>query len=286
MKYINLVNVSKGTIGYKRVQYPDNQQDIIINEEVTDNPGPVTIKSRFSKWSDYEIIACTVSALRRLNYKEIHLYCPYLMGGRSDRDFSRGKGGTSYLLDVVKPAIDLLGFQTITVIDPHSDVMGAILNLRPKDNLELVAWSLLDMNIKDICIVSPDAGASKKIYDLLKDGGIETELIIAGKHRDVTTGSLLGFDVPVLPGQVNKPLVWIDDICDGGGTFIGEAKEADKNGHLGDKYLIITHGIFSQGFAALTKYFDGIYSTNSYSSFGDIAGNNEERTLLKQMDIF
>ena len=55
------------------------------------------------------------------------------------------------------------------------------------------------------------------------------------------------------------PAIIIDDICDGGGTFVGIA---DKVGRapLG---MYITHGIFSQGFDALRERFEHIYTTNS-----------------------
>ena len=50
----------------------------------------------------------------------------------------------------------------------------------------------------------------------------------------------------------------------------------------GKIYLIITHGIFSKGFEELSKYFDGIYCTNSYSEI-DSEGRNIN---LKQLNVF
>jgi len=43
-------------------------------------------------------------------------------------------------------------------------------------------------------------------------------------------------------------------------------------------YLIVTHGIFSAGFDELGKYFEQIYTTNSYKDI-----DNE---LVKQSNIF
>jgi ribose-phosphate pyrophosphokinase len=287
-RVVNLVypaDIYKGEVRYRRVPYPDGQQDIVI----TDNVSPeekVTIKSRFRSWQDLELITCTTNALRRMGCKDIHLYCPYLLGARSDRDFSKRRGGTSYLLEVLKPQLDLLNFTTITLLDPHSNVAYAINNVHAEDNSNLVRSSLTDIGDKEVAIVSPDAGSNSKIFDLLREMGITADLIQASKHRDVTTGNFLGFHVPILPKHVNVDLIWIDDICDGGGTFVGEAQEADKQGHKGAKYLIVTHGIFSQGFtrkpgsdfAGLEEYFKGIYSTNSYSDI--------KHPILKQSNIF
>ena len=54
----------------------------------------------------------------------------------------------------------------------------------------------------------------------------------------------------------------MDDICDGGGTFIGLASELmSKN--AGAIYLAVTHGIFSNGFDGLNRKFRGIFTTDS-----------------------
>ena len=54
----------------------------------------------------------------------------------------------------------------------------------------------------------------------------------------------------------------VDDICDGGGTFIGLANEL-KNKNAGKLYLAVSHGIFSRGFDDLEKCFTKIFTTDS-----------------------
>jgi ribose-phosphate pyrophosphokinase len=56
--------------------------------------------------------------------------------------------------------------------------------------------------------------------------------------------------------------VIVDDICDGGRTFLEMQKtiRSERIYLFGDKiYLVVTHGIFSAGFDELKKHFDGIY---------------------------
>ena len=65
----------------------------------------------------------------------------------------------------------------------------------------------------------------------------------------------------------NKCLI-IDDICDGGGTFIGLAKEL-KQKNAGDLYLAVSHGIFSKGLEALNTYFTKLYTTDSFKTLED-----------------
>jgi ribose-phosphate pyrophosphokinase len=69
----------------------------------------------------------------------------------------------------------------------------------------------------------------------------------------------------------------VDDICDGGGTFIGLAAEL-KNKNAGKLYLAVSHGIFSKGFDSL-KCFDKIFTTNSFKDF-----DNEVITQINLQD--
>ena len=59
--------------------------------------------------------------------------------------------------------------------------------------------------------------------------------------------------------------VIIDDICDGGRTFVELAKVIKENQSDAKIYLIVTHGIFSAGFNDLNKFFEKIFTTNSIS---------------------
>ena len=49
----------------------------------------------------------------------------------------------------------------------------------------------------------------------------------------------------------------VDDICDGGGTFIGLAKLLKGRGAI-KCTLAVTHGLFTKGFDKLADHFDEI----------------------------
>lgn len=282
MKTLNLVDLNKSDIKYKISKFPDGQQNIVIkafeltyrvqglNEPVAVQM-PVTIKSRLNNWLDLELIVASVASLRELGVDEIHLCTPYIMGARSDRKFE--EGGNNYLRDVICPIINSLNFKTVTCIDPHSDVLEAcIKGFRKESQVKLVQYALSQINgypssvIQEnkFVLVSPDAGASKKIYKLAEQIGYKGDIITCSKDRD-ENGKLTKTIVP-LNGIGNKDFIIIDDICDGGATFINIAKVIkDENPQFTGKiYLIVTHSIFSKGVDELLKYFDGIYTTNSY----------------------
>jgi ribose-phosphate pyrophosphokinase len=84
----------------------------------------------------------------------------------------------------------------------------------------------------------------------------------ATKHRDAGTGKLSSFAVPEL--RTHKVLI-VDDICDGGGTFVGIARALPEN-HTHMLGLYVTHGLFSRGIGELVKYFTRIFTTDSLLS--------------------
>lgn len=313
MKVLNLTNLETSEIKYEVSKFPDGQQQVKIIDfkenyhhykgygEYVNAFHPVQIKSRLNNFKDLELIICAVVSLRNLGVKEIHLYVPFFLGSRSDRQFE--EGSNNYLKQVICPIINSLKLDSITVLDPHSDVLEACLNnFKKVDNLSLIKSSI--RGIYDDCtkeispdgegkfiLISPDAGANKKIFKIAEQIGYTGDVITCSKSRD-EQGHLSKTEVPITREHLNKDLIIIDDICDGGATFINIAKEIRNKQNefkmLGyqynNTYLIVTHGIFSKGFKELNQYFDGIYCTNSYR---DVADNEyNEVTNVKQLNIF
>ena len=89
------------------------------------------------------------------------------------------------------------------------------------------------------------------------------------KERDLKTGQLTNFKVFNEDLQ-NKTCFIIDDICDGGGTFVGTAEALKKIGAQ-KIILVVSHGIFSKGFDL--ENIDEIYTTDSYKEFLSVPEN-------------
>jgi len=287
MKILDLVDQEKDgdlNLRYKISKFPDGQQSIKLDFIHLEDE--VKISSRLNDFKDLEVILCATAALRNLGVKTIHLYVPYFLGARSDRQFE--DGGINYLKDVICPIINSQNYETVTIVDAHSDVLEACIhNYRKIDNIKLVKFALTDIDNTNsarekLILVSPDAGALKKMYHVSEYFKID-KMVIANKHRDIRTGKITHTEVPGLtqePGSKN--FVIIDDICDGGRTFLEIAKTIRKEREdsvFNDKiYLVVTHGIFSAGFNELKNWIDGIYCTNSVKDV-----DNE---LVKQLNIF
>jgi ribose-phosphate pyrophosphokinase len=108
-------------------------------------------------------------------------------------------------------------------------------------------------------LLSPDAGAEKKVRSVAKkisSPNQSIDVLCASKTRDTRTGEITATEIH---GDVKgKDIIILDDICDGGRTFIELAKvlRALNSGNI---YLYITHGIFSKGLEVLEESFKHIY---------------------------
>jgi ribose-phosphate pyrophosphokinase len=287
---LNLVNAENSDIKYKVSKYPDGQQSITLDLPDTDLHEKITVSitSRLNLFRDLEVIIAANQALREFSYVEnVKLNVPYFLGARSDRKFEAGT--SNYLKTVICPIINSQNFSRVTVLDPHSDVLEACLNNYHKhNNHRLVKDALSKIDNRDgaqdrICLVSPDAGAYKKIFDVAKEFNID-RIITASKVRDIKTGKILRTEIPTLDQHADLKYVIIDDICDGGRTFIELAKAIKGSRPSAKVYLVVTHGIFSSGFAELTQYFEGIYTTNSYREIAD--NEYEQKTNTTAFNIF
>mgnify|MGYP006399641067 FL=1 len=283
---LNLVNLEKSDIRYKISKFPDGQQtvDIIDNNGSVLMPNTsVKIISRLNDFKDLELIICSNQALINLGIVDISLFTPYFMGARSDRKFQYG--GVNYLKQIICPIINSQNFKSVTVVDPHSDVLEACLNNYSKiNNFPLVddalSYIIGEGEEDSIVLVSPDAGAYKKIFDVAKEFNIN-KIITATKVRDLQSGKILRTEIPTLDQHENLSYVIIDDICDGGRTFIELAKAIKGSRPTAKVYLVVTHGA---GFVELNKLFSGIYCTNSYRDVAD-----DEYGIItntKQLNLF
>lgn len=203
-------------------------------------------------------------ALRRMSVgARIKLICPYLPYARQDRVCAPGE---ALSLRVMTDLINAQHYESVDVWDAHSDVAGAVLDrvvLVPA--LRFVQQVDLMQRATKPVLVAPDAGALKKVSGIAKALG--AHWVRADKSRDAKTGAITGTVVYSEPVGSQDFLI-VDDICDGGRTFIALA-EALRPLTTGGIYLYITHGIFSSGYEALAAAFDGIYTANSFRTLGE-----------------
>ncbi|SFC18813.1 ribose-phosphate pyrophosphokinase [Flexibacter flexilis DSM 6793] len=223
-----------------------------------DTAAEVTITHRLNSFQDLGVLCLAVDALHRMDASVSKLIVPYFPAARQDRVMVAGE---PLSVKVYADIINALGFKKVVVLDAHSEVTPALLhNCRVASNHKFVQ-RVMEQIGGNVTLISPDGGALKKIYKVSEFLG-GAEVIECSKSRNVKTGQLTGFKV-FADDLAGRNCLIVDDICDGGGTFLGLADALQKK-NAGKLYLAVTHGIFTNGFDNLAQYFTHIFTTNSF----------------------
>jgi ribose-phosphate pyrophosphokinase len=246
----------KNLIEFKSFQFAGGEPHIKIAENF--NPAEVvSITQRINSFNDLGLVCVAVDALKRMGCAQINLFIPYFPAARQDRVMVPGE---PLSVKVYADIINALGLSKVIVFDPHSEVTPALLNNCTVISNHSFIQQVVSNIGNEVKLISPDGGALKKIYKVSEYlGGVE--VVECSKSRDVKTGRLSGFKVYADDLEGADCLI-VDDICDGGGTFIGLAEEL-KHKNAGRLYLAVSHGIFSKGFGELSQYFTKIFTTDS-----------------------
>ncbi len=197
-------------------------------------------------------------ALRRQGATVIDLCIPYFPGARQDRVCNVGE---PLSVKVYADLINQQHYQKVSVFDPHSDVVVALLNnVHVVKNHQFIKDVVTDIG-SDFILVSPDAGSNKKIFELsVQLGGVQ--VVRADKIRNVRDGAIIGTEV-YCDDLSGKTAVIVDDICAGGRTFIELAKKL-KAKNCKKIVLVVSH---YEGAADQSKLvesgIDALYTTNS-----------------------
>lgn len=246
---MKIINLNTGE-GVKITIFPDSQPH--INIQNIEEGDEVKVVCSITDTSKLLQLLETANALDNLFAKKKVLVIPYLMAARYDRLMQHGD---SIDLKVVADLVNMCGFEKVFLYDVHSEVSLLLI----KNAVAITNEALVKAyNKPDAVLICPDAGASKKVGKYFGWNSNIKEIVYCSKNRDLATGKL---SLEILEPQecANKNCVIIDDICDGGGTFLAIAEKIQP-AHL---TLIVTNGIFSKGFATLEKYFQQIIVSDS-----------------------
>lgn len=271
MKYLNL-DSSFAPLGeslkFDKFTFNGGEPHIRISSELNSSDN-ITITTRIKSFNDLGFLLVATDAVKRLGVRSVNLFIPYFPGARQDRVMQNGEALT---VKVYADIINAQQYNSVTILDPHSDVTPALINnVIVKSTDSFVKKALSD--IENYLLVAPDAGAVKRVYNAAKS--LECDSVIdCTKTRDTLTGKITGLRVNSSDLN-NQTSVVIDDICDGGRTFIELAKEL-KRRSAGELILIVTHGIFSNGYKELKEYYHNIICTDSFSDI-----NNKNITQIK-----
>jgi ribose-phosphate pyrophosphokinase len=269
MKYIILDSRLKSpiqkefVIQYTTSNFPAGEVFIKIDTPIS-KEDDVTIIANPTSSNDVMILLMANDAIRRMGVSRVSLFIPYVPYGRQDRVVRYGE---SFSMEVFACLINSCCFDEVVIADPHSEVTTHLLNNVKTLDLTLfyeVAAARLIKEIGVTGVIAPDTGATNRARLAASAMGIP--LVAHGEKKRYNDGSIT---ITLSESNIPKSVVIVDDICDGGKTFIELSKVLREDYGVEKIGLVVTHGIFSKGISVVLDEIDYVISYNDIGATGD-----------------
>lgn len=245
--------------GIRFMSFPAGERHVYLPESVAaSNHVHWKVSAQIYEPADIMDLLLLNNALRKAAKSIVTtaLFIPYLPYARQDRLTVPGE---SVSIEVMAQLINSMQFDLVEFADVHSPKSLALVNNSvslPASQFVASVTQAEPWRAAPFAVVCPDKGAVARTNEVAQAlGGVP--VVYCDKVRNPATGKLSGMQV--VSEVPNMPLLLIDDICDGGGTFLGVGAELRK---LTEQplYLYVTHGLFTKGLEALESIFTKIYS--------------------------
>ena len=210
-----------------------------------------------------------VTYIREHSKHGIHLVMPFMPYGRQDKPV---RNDACFGLHAFLQALPRV--EKVTTLDCHnpkpiSEFFGKLRasggHFTVFEDLPIDFEGLFAM-VPGAYSMLPDRGCAVRLSKKLKDRNVT--VYVADKVRNQQTGRIEKIEIqqgtfyPDVSDLQGKDVLVIDDICDGGGTFIMLAEEVLKYKPK-TLTLYVTHGIFSKGLDVLKEAgYTSVISTN------------------------
>jgi ribose-phosphate pyrophosphokinase len=190
---------------------------------------------------DHELV--TVCQLGDLLQHNANLYIPFLPYGRQDKPIANDTTfGLNTFLKIIAPF-----YNRVYTYDAHSK------HLLPSNFVDIEPTSEIYDVLREVrpdFICYPDHGSLIR-YEHCVPTGFHT--VVLDKERDQLTGQITGLKISEQTYDLaGHSVLIIDDICDGGRTFI-EAAKLLYSKDVASVYLYTSHGIYSKGLGVLEE---------------------------------
>jgi ribose-phosphate pyrophosphokinase len=249
---------------FKTSMFPAGERyiQLVVPQEVFS----VRINKRLNGSADIMELLMAVDALKRRGVTDIELFIPYFPYSRQDRVCDVGE---AFSLKVMCKLLHDLEVHRIITYDVHSNVPEVLLDnlVNYHNHREIVDFlDYLSLANDDITLIAPDLGAVKKVLALRNNytHRFEKRVVVCRKQRE-KDGRITMEDIRA--DLTDRTCLVVDDICDGGATFLVTAEKLKQAG-ASQLYLFISHGLLSKGYEELAKHYRMIGTSNSIRNGG------------------
>jgi ribose-phosphate pyrophosphokinase len=179
-----------------------------------------------------------MDAFRRASCHEITAVIPYYGYARQDR---KTQGREAITAKLIADLIATSGASRVITVELHAGQIQGFFNI-PLDNLSsnpVMLDYILNKNLEDLVIVSPDVGGVTRARAFAKK--LNDPIAIIDKRRPEHNKA----EVMNIIGDISgKTCILFDDMIDTAGTICAGAKSLHENGAK-EIYAMCTHGILS-----------------------------------------
>lgn len=247
-----------GDLAFRTFEFSDSQPHFKLE---TDDSGfrEATIEAPIRTAQELLTVAVAADALFNAGYM-VNLDIRYLLGARMDRIISKGEPLT---LMVICRMLNSGPFNRIRVLDAHSNVATDF--LRAENVLPTAAVHSVIATLKQPVVIIPDKGATDRVSKLIT--GQNVWYVQGHKERDLGTGRIKSMKFDNLSLVRDAKCLIVDDIIDGGATFVEAAKILREAGAK-EVHLFATHAILNKG--NKLEGIDTIFTTDSYRDWNKV----------------
>lgn len=236
-------------VKFETTLFPDGTSQVWKLDRLPQPEDTAEILWMFQSEAEVFRVIQLASLLSEYNVEDIVLNVPFLPYGRQDKEYGND---SCFALETLRYTLLHAGISTIKTYDAHSSASGAV-------STPPTAFHQAVFNHDVICF--PDAGALERYRGSFPN---VSNFLFCEKVRNQATGEITGLELygkTVLP---MSSILIMDDICDGGMTFIKVAELLKREVLPLHIDLAVSHGIFSKGKQVLHDAgIRNIFTTNS-----------------------
>jgi len=199
------------------------------------------------------------------------LVISYLPYARQDKAISNS---ATFALYPFAKLLNTLKFNKVILKDPHSAIAESLIdNSSVEYPIKIINQIFIETKSDIMCF--PDKGAKEKYGSLFPN----IKALYGEKQRNPSTGWIESYEL--IGDPRDQSVLIVDDIIDGGMTFILLTKQLLKSGAR-EVNLYVSHGIFSKGFQPLKEV--GI--NRIFTADGEVNNNIEENLKIRDVVKF
>jgi ribose-phosphate pyrophosphokinase len=263
-----------GTLIEKRY-YPCGEISVRLDDPALASQGN-TLRVDYKDSDDIIQMLLVADAVRRVAPdRALSLVLPYIPYGRQDRVCHPGE---PFSLKVLADIINVQNFTAVYTVEPHSVASANYIHRLCSVSAATLITYEDGKGVRDLIreetpvLLSPDKGGRQRVLEVataLAQHNIVCAAAYADKRRE--DGQVTFTHVPEICAGRN--ILVIDDICDGGATFLKLADALQERGAR-DLYLYVTHGFFTKGTEELLKKYKKIFYYKDYQHIAILEQKN------------